>query len=119
MKAHLPLFLLLLSCLHNEISYSAPTFNAIFSWGASYEDTGNIAILAPTSPAYQPLLNPPYGETYFHHPTGRASNGRLVIDRIGSFIFSFLFFLFLRIKERYLIVSDIVAIKLFYFKKGA
>jgi hypothetical protein len=92
MKAHLPLFLLLLSCFHHQISNSAPTFNAIFSFGASYEDTGNIAILKPISPVYQPILNPPYGETYFHKPTGRASDGRLVIDIIGG-LFYFIFFI--------------------------
>ncbi|XP_078174980.1 GDSL esterase/lipase At1g28570-like [Carex rostrata] len=92
MKALLLLpFLLVLSSFHPAISNTIPSFNAIVSFGSSYEDTGNIAILAPTAPAYRPFLNPPYGETYFHHPTGRASDGRLIIDIIaGNLGFPFL-----------------------------
>ncbi|KAJ4752375.1 GDSL esterase/lipase [Rhynchospora pubera] len=75
-------FLLLILFLHHASSNSVPVFNAIYSFGASYEDTGNLAILSPTS-------NPmklPYGETFFDSPTGRASDGRLVIDRIASYL---------------------------------
>ncbi|KAJ3701180.1 hypothetical protein LUZ61_004885 [Rhynchospora tenuis] len=75
--------LLLISFLHHASSNSIPIFNAFYSFGSSYEDTGNIAILAPTAPGYRNLLNPPYGETFFNRPTGRASDGRLVIDRIA------------------------------------
>ncbi|XP_078174974.1 GDSL esterase/lipase At1g28600-like [Carex rostrata] len=84
MKALFPFLLVLFSSFHPAISNTIPCFNAIFSFGASYEDTGNIAILARTANADQPLLHLPYGETYFHHPTGRASDGRLVIDRIAT-----------------------------------
>ncbi|GJM84483.1 hypothetical protein PR202_ga00157 [Eleusine coracana subsp. coracana] len=46
----------------------------------SLTDTGNGAILPAT--ARGPSTRPPYGETYFHHPSGRASDGRLIIDFI-------------------------------------
>ncbi|XP_078174276.1 GDSL esterase/lipase At1g28670-like [Carex rostrata] len=84
MKALLSFLLVLFSSFHPAISNTIPCFNAIFSFGASYEDTGNNAILASTAPADQRLLNLPYGETYFHHPTGRASDGRLIIDIIAA-----------------------------------
>ncbi|KAJ3701179.1 hypothetical protein LUZ61_004884 [Rhynchospora tenuis] len=78
--------LLLILFLHHASSHSIPIFNAIYSFGGAYEDTGNIAILAPTKPGYRLLLNPPYGETFFNRPTGRASDGRLVIDIIAGYL---------------------------------
>ncbi|KAH1213364.1 Esterase [Glycine max] len=52
-------------------------FPAIFNFGDSNSDTGGLAasLIAPT---------PPYGETYFHRPAGRFSDGRLVIDFIAK-----------------------------------
>ncbi|XP_019461532.1 PREDICTED: esterase-like [Lupinus angustifolius] len=52
-------------------------FPAIFNFGDSNSDTGGLAatLLAPT---------PPYGETYFHRPSGRFSDGRLIIDFIAQ-----------------------------------
>ncbi|XP_051125543.1 GDSL esterase/lipase At1g28570-like [Andrographis paniculata] len=58
-------------------------FDSIVSFGGSLSDTGND--LAP-----ELLLghcfstNLPYGRTYFHRPTGRFSDGRLVIDFIAQ-----------------------------------
>ncbi|KAI5331727.1 hypothetical protein L3X38_021853 [Prunus dulcis] len=31
-------------------------------------------------------FQPPYGKTYFHHPTGRCSDGLLIIDFIAQFL---------------------------------
>jgi hypothetical protein len=57
-------------------------YDRVFSFGDSLTDTGNAAILPAT--AGGPFSRAPYGETYFHHPSGRASDGRLIIDFIGS-----------------------------------
>ncbi|CAL4924782.1 unnamed protein product [Urochloa decumbens] len=50
----------------------------VFCFGDSLTDTGNAAIFPST--AGGPSTRPPYGETHFGRPTGRASDGRLVID---------------------------------------
>ncbi|CAI9093040.1 OLC1v1028441C1 [Oldenlandia corymbosa var. corymbosa] len=49
------------------------TFPAIFNFGDSNSDTGGLAAIygQPSSP---------YGETFFHRPSGRFSDGRLMID---------------------------------------
>lgn len=55
-------------------------YDRVFSFGDSMTDTGNAAILPATADG--PFTRAPYGETYFHHPSGRASDGRLIIDFI-------------------------------------
>ncbi|GAU17305.1 hypothetical protein TSUD_110210 [Trifolium subterraneum] len=53
------------------------SYEAIFNFGDSISDTGNAEAV------YPPLnKNSPYGSTYFKHPSGRMSNGRLIIDFI-------------------------------------
>lgn len=54
----------------------------VFSFGNSLTDTGNAAIFPVT--AGGSFTHPPYGMTYFHRPSGRASDGRLIIDFIGN-----------------------------------
>lgn len=55
------------------------SFKKIYAFGDSFTDTGNTHSF--TGPgAYQYVSNPPYGRTFFHHPTNRYSDGRLVID---------------------------------------
>ncbi|XP_051125549.1 GDSL esterase/lipase At1g31550-like [Andrographis paniculata] len=58
-------------------------FDSVVSFGGSLSDTGNDLVPG----LHQgPCLsaNPPYGRTYFHRPTGRYSDGRLVIDFIAQ-----------------------------------
>ncbi|XVE51442.1 hypothetical protein DITRI_Ditri02bG0040800 [Diplodiscus trichospermus] len=54
-------------------------FKSIISFGDSLADTGNLVILA-SNINITPAAFLPYGETYFNRPTGRFSDGRLVID---------------------------------------
>ncbi|KAJ4794645.1 GDSL esterase/lipase [Rhynchospora pubera] len=78
-------FLLAVTTLSQQVTCATlrPSYKAIFNFGDSFSDTGNVAILAPKG-LY--IVNPPYGETYFNRPTGRASNGRVVLDFIAQSI---------------------------------
>ncbi|TVU35786.1 hypothetical protein EJB05_17689, partial [Eragrostis curvula] len=53
-------------------------YKRIFSFGDSIIDTGNFAYTTGNSST--PVKEPPYGMTYFHHPTGRVSDGRVLVD---------------------------------------
>ncbi|CAL4916516.1 unnamed protein product [Urochloa decumbens] len=55
-------------------------YDRVFSFGDSLTDTGNSLHLSPAGEG--PASRPPYGETFFRRPTGRASDGRLVVDFI-------------------------------------
>ncbi|KAJ3694253.1 hypothetical protein LUZ60_009733 [Juncus effusus] len=77
---HLVLLILISVFNHAIATFTCPTYNAIFSFGDSVTDTGNLDILIPSNP----FANLPYGETYFHQNSGRASDGRLVIDFIAQ-----------------------------------
>ncbi|KAL5701638.1 acetylajmaline esterase [Ranunculus cassubicifolius] len=57
--------------LTNTLELNYP---AVFNFGDSNSDTGGL--VAGTA---QPL-DPPYGQTYFHKPSGRFCDGRLIID---------------------------------------
>ncbi|GAB4844177.1 hypothetical protein Ancab_037543 [Ancistrocladus abbreviatus] len=48
-------------------------FPAIFNFGDSNSDTGGFSASYYQHPS-------PYGETFFHMPAGRASDGRLIVD---------------------------------------
>ncbi|KAK1267145.1 GDSL esterase/lipase [Acorus gramineus] len=60
-----------------------PPFTKIYAFGDSYTDTGNTR--SATAPyAFGYVSNPPYGTTFFHKPTNRYSDGRLVVDFLSS-----------------------------------
>ncbi|XP_020238609.1 GDSL esterase/lipase At5g45910 [Cajanus cajan] len=66
--------------LENVISNVNPLpYEAIFNFGDSISDTGNDATYYPPMDG-----DSPYGSTYFKHPSGRMSNGRLIIDFIAE-----------------------------------
>ncbi|KAL6838824.1 hypothetical protein ACP4OV_031538 [Aristida adscensionis] len=72
--------------LLSSICYSIQTqYTSIFSFGNSYTDTGNLVIVSggPATPGLV-IAKPPYGMTFFGHPTGRLSDGRLAIDFIAE-----------------------------------
>ncbi|KEH17248.1 putative sinapine esterase [Medicago truncatula] len=76
------LFLITFTCgfLQNVVSNANPlSYEAFFNFGDSISDTGNAASI------FLPMPNPiPYGSSYFKHPSGRMSNGRLIIDFIAE-----------------------------------
>lgn len=59
-------------------------YDSIISFGDSLADTGNLIQFSEFNNIVASSV-PPYGETFFHHPTGRFSDGRLVIDFIGTY----------------------------------
>jgi len=77
-KATLILDLLLLCMLRHGV---AQQYNAIWSFGDSISDTGNLCVGG--CPAWLTMGQPPYGETFFHRPTGRCSDGRVIVDFLG------------------------------------
>ncbi|KAG6496076.1 GDSL esterase/lipase At1g28570-like [Zingiber officinale] len=76
-------FILFLALLLLQVQVHArrhSCFSAIFSFGDSLQDTGNFAHTFFNTT----VSRPPWGNTYFHRPTGRFSNGRLIIDFIAE-----------------------------------
>ncbi|GJN20499.1 hypothetical protein PR202_gb07884 [Eleusine coracana subsp. coracana] len=57
-------------------------YSRIFGFGNSLTDTGNSDIYPLTAGGVS--TRPPYGQTYFGHPSGRASDGRIIIDFLGN-----------------------------------
>ncbi|KAH9625673.1 hypothetical protein KSS87_000066 [Heliosperma pusillum] len=53
-----------------------PSFDAIYQFGDSISDTGNDVSLSGN----RGCGKLPYGETFYRHPTGRCSDGLLIVD---------------------------------------
>ncbi|URE08646.1 lipid catabolic process [Musa troglodytarum] len=80
LRLHLPLLAICLASLN--VMLVAGCYSAIFSFGDSLADTGNRL----HSHRFDPVGRFPYGETFFHHPTGRYSDGRVMLDFIAQAI---------------------------------
>ncbi|KAH9312792.1 hypothetical protein KI387_027827 [Taxus chinensis] len=78
--AVLLVFGLVLNVSSGSYLYASATdceFPAIFNFGDSNSDTGGLSAAFGQAP-------PPNGETFFHKPSGRYCDGRLVIDFIAE-----------------------------------
>ncbi|KAH9620008.1 hypothetical protein KSS87_003507 [Heliosperma pusillum] len=75
----LSFFILLLPFKEMRNEAKIPSIEAIYQFGDSISDTGNLMHeVGPVGCA-----RPPYGQTFFHHPTGRCSDGLLMIDNFA------------------------------------
>ncbi|KAI7746971.1 hypothetical protein M8C21_026594, partial [Ambrosia artemisiifolia] len=74
----------LLVVLWNGSLYANGCYTSIISFGDSIADTGNIKHLSAMTNQTFPSLFPPYGQTFFNKPTGRCSDGRLIIDFLAQ-----------------------------------
>uniref|UniRef100_A0ACD5VWU5 Uncharacterized protein n=1 Tax=Avena sativa TaxID=4498 RepID=A0ACD5VWU5_AVESA len=66
------------------LSLSARRYDSIFSFGDSLADTGNNPVVFAENGIPNPVTRTPYGCTSFGRPTGRNSDGRLIIDFIAQ-----------------------------------
>ncbi|XP_047332567.1 GDSL esterase/lipase At1g28570-like isoform X1 [Impatiens glandulifera] len=65
-------------------NFTVGCYTSIFSFGDSLADTGNSLHLSQTIGYHVNSGTFPFGQTYFHRPTGRFSDGRLIIDFIAQ-----------------------------------
>ncbi|KAK9051657.1 hypothetical protein SSX86_028285 [Deinandra increscens subsp. villosa] len=83
--------------------YTDGCYTSIISFGDSLTDTGNLKQLYyDTNKESVHFFYPPYGETFFHKPTGRCSNGRLIIDFIAESLRLPLLHPFIGVKGRHM-----------------
>ncbi|KAG8385465.1 hypothetical protein BUALT_Bualt03G0048100 [Buddleja alternifolia] len=67
--------IVVLMLIISSLSKSASgCYESIISFGDSLADTGNLLLLSPSDKLPR-SARLPYGETFFHHPTGRYSDG--------------------------------------------
>lgn len=82
MKVVVFLISLFLLGLQLVSSLGSHKYESIFNFGDSLSDTGNF--LRSGAMAFPVIGKLPYGETFFHHATGRCSDGRLIVDFIAE-----------------------------------
>ncbi|VAH74523.1 unnamed protein product [Triticum turgidum subsp. durum] len=82
MRRQLSVCVLLLLVLAGQQQAAAKKYAAIFNFGDSLVDAGNLVV--DGIPEYLATAKLPYGMTYFGYPTGRCSDGRLVVDFIAQ-----------------------------------
>jgi hypothetical protein len=66
----------------------AQRYDSIFSFGDSFADTVNNPVVFAQNAVPDPVTLAPYGSIFFGRPTGRNSNGRLIIDFIGNILYT-------------------------------
>ncbi|CAH8253800.1 unnamed protein product [Arabidopsis lyrata] len=59
-------------------------FESIISFGTRLPTPGNLLGLSNRNDDLPETVFPPYGETFFHHPTGGSLDDRIIIDFIES-----------------------------------
>lgn len=91
------IYFLLILIFSVSTKHALGCYTSIFSFGDSLADTGNLLHISNSSIQPPHFALPPYGETYFHHPTGRCSDGRLIIDFIGTTLLHVLWLYIFRI----------------------
>uniref|UniRef100_A0A0E0BZ75 Esterase n=1 Tax=Oryza meridionalis TaxID=40149 RepID=A0A0E0BZ75_9ORYZ len=78
------LLLLQLAVLASLSAAGHRRYHSIFNFGDSFADTGNKPVAYAWYSLPSNVMRPPYGETFFGHPTGRSSDGRLILDLIAA-----------------------------------
>ncbi|CAL4965998.1 unnamed protein product [Urochloa decumbens] len=81
LRAPAVLIVFLLSVAQHGRSQS---YNAIYSFGDSISDTGNLCTGSGGCPSWRTTGQPPYGNTHFGRPTGRCTDGRVVVDFLAE-----------------------------------
>lgn len=69
--------------LLNSSAAQCGCYKRIFSFGDSIIDNGNF--VQAIGNGQSALKEPPFGMTFFHYPTGRVCDGRILIDFYGEY----------------------------------
>ncbi|MCO5586405.1 hypothetical protein L7F22_040345 [Adiantum nelumboides] len=78
------ILLLQFACLQQQATASKPCFPALFVFGNSLSDTGN-GVLSGNA-LFTRASQSPYGQTFPGRPTGRFSDGRLLVDFLAEYV---------------------------------